>query len=63
MLDLDGIVRRLKDRRLDHLQEGTGLSKPTISAIRDGVNTNPSHDTLKKLSDYFEEQERAPAQQ
>jgi transcriptional regulator with XRE-family HTH domain len=57
MLNLEGIVARLKDRRLDAIQNATGLSKPTISNIRDGKQTNPEYGTMQKLSDYFESQE------
>lgn len=57
MLDRKDIMQRLKDRRVDKVGAVTGLSRPTIISIRDGKNANPSYSTMKKLSDYFEDQE------
>lgn len=58
MLNLEEIVLRLKDRRLDAVSNGTGLSKVTIINIREGRNTDPKYSTMQKLSNYFEEQEK-----
>ena len=54
MLTLPEIVASLQDRRPAMVAKGTGLTRPTIAFIRDGKNTNPSYDTLQKLSDYLE---------
>lgn len=58
MLNLEEIVLRLKDRRLDAISNSTGLSKVTIINIREGRNTDPKYSTMQKLSNYFEEQEK-----
>lgn len=55
-MTLEQIKDALQDRRIDKVMEVTGLSRPTISAIRDGVNTNPTLDTLEKLTKYFSTQ-------
>ena len=55
MLTLDQIRARLVDRQTSKVVEATGLSRQTIYEIRRGIQTNPTHDTLKKLSDYLEE--------
>ncbi len=62
MKTLDEVAKLLKDRRLDRVAESTGLSKPTIIAVRDGTATKPSFDTVQRLSKYFEDQEQ-PAEQ
>lgn len=53
MLTLDQIKRLLHDRRLDIVCEATGLHRNTLSGIRNGQIKNPSHDTIRKLSEYF----------
>jgi|TARA_R110000796_G_scaffold251057_2_gene381588 transcriptional regulator with XRE-family HTH domain len=58
MLNLEEIKLRLGDRRLDSITKATGLSKVTIINIREGRNTDPKYNTLQKLSDYFEGQEK-----
>jgi predicted transcriptional regulator len=58
VLNLEEIVLRLKDRRLDAISNSTGLSKVTIINIREGRNTDPKYSTMQKLSNYFEEQEK-----
>jgi transcriptional regulator with XRE-family HTH domain len=55
MMTLDEIVKRLKDRRIDMVCERTGLSRPTVHAIRTGKTTNPSLKTMQALSDYLQE--------
>lgn len=60
MIDLNGIKRRLQDRRLDKIALATNLSKQTIINIREG-RTEPNYGSMKALSDYFEAQE-APGQ-
>ena len=58
MLNLETIIEKLKDRRLDAVHKATGLSKPTIMAVRDGKTTAPAYQTIKALSDYFEKREK-----
>jgi transcriptional regulator with XRE-family HTH domain len=53
MLTLDQIKALLQDRRLDVVAKATRVHRNTIAAIRDGRNTNPSHDILRRLSDYL----------
>ncbi len=59
MLDLNNIVRLLKDRRLSMVAEATGLSVSAIAAIRDGRQTNPTYGTLRLLSGYLTRSEDA----
>jgi len=58
MIGLEGIKARLQDRRLDTIKDATGLSKTTISSIRDGKQANPNYETMRLLSEYFESQEK-----
>ena len=53
MLTLDKIKRLLADRRLDVVSKATGIHRNTLAGIRDGRATNPTYDTIRKLSDYF----------
>lgn len=52
---LEQIVKKLQDRRIDKVMARTGLSRTTITDIRDHKNTNPTMETLEKLIKYFEE--------
>jgi transcriptional regulator with XRE-family HTH domain len=54
MLNLHQIQQAIQDRRLGIVAEATGISRATLWAIREGKNTNPSHTTLKAISDYLE---------
>lgn len=54
MLTLEQIQKALKDRRPGMISQATGLSINTISEIRNGIQINPSYQTLKALSDYLE---------
>ena len=54
MLSLEQIRIKLQDRRPGMITDATGLSHPTIAAIRDGKNVNPTLNVLKLLSDYLE---------
>lgn len=58
-MDIKEVQERLKDMQLGRVTSATGLSKPTVSAIRDGLNINPTLKTLKKLIDYFNDREKA----
>jgi DNA-binding Xre family transcriptional regulator len=53
MLTLDEIKRLLADRRLDIVSSSTLISRNTLSAIRDGKNTNPTLRTIEALSIYL----------
>jgi len=53
-MELSKISIMLKDMQLGKVAEKTGLSKPTIADIRDGVNTNPTLSTIRKIEAYFE---------
>lgn len=54
MLTIEEIREKLLDRRLQMLADATGIHYATIQAIRNGRVTNPSYETIKALSDYFE---------
>jgi len=54
MLSLEQIRIKLQDRRPGMIADATGLSHPTIAAIRDGKKVNPTLNVLKLLSDYLE---------
>jgi hypothetical protein len=62
MKSLETIRILLQDRRVTAVADATGLSRPTIISIKDDPKANPSHDPVKRLSDYFEDQERAAAE-
>lgn len=55
MLTIDQIKAKLADRQTSKVAEATGLSRQTIYEIKRGIQTNPTHETLKRLSDYLEE--------
>ena len=57
MLTLDQIVAGLKDRKLNVVAELSGVNYQTVTFIANGKQTNPSYNTLKKLSDYLEGKE------
>lgn len=52
----------LKDRRITQISRDTGLTRPTIISVRDNPEGSPTYDTIKRLSDYFEAQEREGAE-
>ena len=53
MSELDWIRGALRDRRLSVIAERTGISEPTIRAIRDKDDANPTVGTLAKLAEYL----------
>ena len=57
MLDIDEIRKSLQDRVITAVSTQTGVDRNTIAAIKSGQAVNPSHRTIKALSDYL-----APAQ-
>lgn len=50
---LKDVVERLQDRNLTVVSEKTGVSYNTLKNIRDGVNTNPTINTLETISNYL----------
>lgn len=57
MLTLDQIIQRLDDRNLTKVAKSCKLTRPFLSAIRNGHIKNPSYHTIKVLSDYLESQQ------
>ena len=55
MLNLEEIRERLQDRRLRVVAERTGLSYPTVLNVRDNLRSNPTHEVMRKISEYLEE--------
>ena len=55
MMDLKQIRDHLIDRRVDIVASETGLGYTTVREIRNGKQDNPRYNTIKALSDYFEE--------
>ena len=55
MLTPEQIKDKLHDRKLSVVAEQTGLSVQTLWYIRSGKSKAPEFETIKKLSDYFEE--------
>lgn len=56
MLTLEEIRGRLFDRRLRMIAAKVGVHYQTILKIRDRDEANPTYETVKKLSDYLEEE-------
>ena len=54
MLTLEKIKALLADRRLDVVSSATGIHRNTLAGIRDGRAKNPTYDTIRKLSEYFD---------
>lgn len=54
MMTLERIQYLLQDRRAALVARVVGLRVATVIDIREGRVTNPSYETVKKLSDYFE---------
>jgi transcriptional regulator with XRE-family HTH domain len=53
MNEFEWIRAALHDRRISVVAERTGLSEPTIRAIRDSDNANPMLSTLQTLATYL----------
>ena len=53
MRTLKQIQAGLVDRRIDRVADATGLSRATISTVRDNTNVNPTYTTLKALDEYL----------
>lgn len=54
-MEFEWIKAALSDRRPSIVAEKTGLHVNTITAIRDGKNTNPTLATLETLAAYLKE--------
>lgn len=52
VLTIEEIQSALQDRRLRVVAGACGLSYPTVLGVKEGT-TNPSYDTIKRLSDYL----------
>ena len=54
MLTIEQIRTALQDRRIDVVAVSADVSYSTVRDIRSGANTNPTYETMAKLSDYLE---------
>lgn len=54
MLTIEEIKQRLSDRNIKAVAEAIGVSRQTISNIKNGKNTTPAYQTVKAISDYLE---------
>jgi len=53
LLALPEIRRQLEDRNLSEVARRIGATRQAVWKIASGENTNPTYDTLKRLSDYL----------
>lgn len=53
LLSLPEIQRRLEDRNLSEVARRVGMTRQQVWAIASGINTNPSYETIKRISDYL----------
>jgi hypothetical protein len=53
IMQLDEIKTKLADRRLAVVADGARLHYNTLRAIRDGEKTNPTLETMRRLTLYF----------
>jgi len=53
MNEYEWIKAALHDRRISVVSERTGLSEPTIRAVRDNPDANPTLATLQTLALYL----------
>lgn len=51
-MDIEWIRHALADRRVPIVAERTGLSEPTIRAVRDGLG-NPTLATIERIAAYL----------
>jgi DNA-binding Xre family transcriptional regulator len=54
MLSLEEILSRLKDRNLQAVAAGSGVSDATLYKLTNGYSKKVSYDVVKRLSDYLE---------
>lgn len=52
MFSVEQLLILLKDRRIDVVARGAGLSESAVSHTKNGYS-NPSPETRQKLTDYF----------
>lgn len=52
-MELNTIRLRLQTARISAVSRATGVSYGTIHAIKNGSNTNPTHEVLRKLGDHL----------
>ena len=57
MLTLEQIRAELADRMTSKVAAATGLHPNTIRTIRDNPQANPTHQSLRALSDYLDRRE------
>lgn len=57
-MTFDEVRKRLQDRNLTKVSAGSGVSRPTLIKIRDKDSENVFYSVIRKLSDYFEQQEK-----
>jgi hypothetical protein len=55
MLELDIIQKKLSDRNLSEVSRRTGVTFPTVWRIANNQAGNVGYETVKKISDYLEE--------
>lgn len=60
MMTLEQIRAALQDRMPAKVARATGLHYNTIRDVRNNPGANPSHSTLRALSDYLEGQQVRP---
>lgn len=53
LLALPEIRRQLEDRNLSEVARRVGMTRQQVWAIASGANTNPSYETIKRLSVYL----------
>lgn len=54
MLTLPEIKSRLEDRNIAAVARSIGMARQQLWLIASGKNQNPTHNTVKKISDYIE---------
>ena len=54
MLTLEEIRERLKDRNLKKVSEHLDMHYATLTRIANGGITNPTYETVEKISNYLE---------
>jgi DNA-binding phage protein len=52
-MTLDEIREALRDRRIVTVARECGLHENTLYRIMNGVNDNPSYETIKRITDYL----------
>jgi len=49
----DQIRAALQDRRIEAVAHATGIHRNTIAHLRSGKTTNPTWETMRKLTEYL----------